>query len=75
MRTDNTNSLDIWHYADIYANKPVLADAWIQDNSNTNLDRTLITSTLHNIKLNVLFEQTATRPMPTHSIPGYIDHF
>ena len=75
MRSVNTDTFEIWHYADSYVNKPVLADAWIQDNSYTNINRTLAVQNKDQIKMNVLFQQIATRPMPTKSIPGYIDHF
>jgi hypothetical protein len=75
MRSGVTNSFDIWHYADIYASAPTLSDAWMQDNSAANIQRTLAVADADQILLNVRFDLEATRPMPTHSIPGLIDHF
>ncbi len=75
MRSGVTNSFDIWHYADIYASAPTLSDSWMQDNSEANIQRTLAVADADQILLNVRFDLEATRPMPTHSIPGLIDHF
>lgn len=76
MRSGVTNSFDVWHYADIYSAAPTLSDTWMQDNSSVNLARTLaIGESVDQLLLNVRFDLEATRPMPTHSIPGMIDHF
>lgn len=75
MRSGVTNSFDIWHYADIYEAAPTLSDGWMQDNSEVNIQRTLAVADADQILLNVRFDLEATRPMPTHSIPGLIDHF
>jgi len=75
MRSGVTNSFDIWHYADFYMTTPTLSDAWMKDNSKTNLQRTLAITEVDQILLNVRFDLEATRPMPTHSVPGLIDHF
>lgn len=75
MRSGVTNSFDIWHYADFYQTTPTLSDAWMKDNSQTNVQRTLAISEVDQILLNVRFDLEATRPMPTHSVPGLIDHF
>lgn len=77
MRSGVTNSLDAWHYADFYAAQPVLSDGWIQDNSATNVNRTLAVSMSQDdqIRMDVRFDCIATRPMPVYSIPGLVDHF
>lgn len=75
MRYNATNSFDIWHFADEYSSAPTLSDTWMQDNSETNIQRTLAVATGDQIKLNVRFDVIATRPIPVHSIPGLIDHF
>lgn len=76
MRSDNTNTFEIWHYADDYASAPTLSDAWMQDNSSENIERTLaISGSIHDIKMDVRFDLTCIRPIPVNSIPGYIDHF
>jgi hypothetical protein len=77
FRSNVPNSLDNWHYADFYNSRPILSDTWIQENSQTNIDRTIaVTSSLHDqIIIDIAFRCDATRPMPVHSIPGFVDHF
>lgn len=75
MRADATPTFEIWHFADEYSSAPTLADAWMQDNSATNIQRILAVQTGNQIKLNVRFDLEATRPIPVNSIPGLIDHF
>jgi hypothetical protein len=74
MRSNIADSFDIWHYADDYDSAPLLSSDWIKDNSETNLNRTLAIQDQDQIKLNILFTNKATRPMPVNSIPGLIDH-
>lgn len=75
MRQDATIHFEMWHFADRYAAAPTLVDAWMQDNSYTNIQRILAVATGQQIKLNVRFDLEATRPIPVNSIPGMIDHF
>lgn len=75
MRADATPTFEIWHFADEYSAAPTLVDAWMQDNSYTNIQRVLAVQTGNQIKLNVRFDLEATRPIPVNSIPGLIDHF
>lgn len=83
MRTNSVNALgasdtlDTWHYADWYEEKPTLSSDWIQDNSDVNVRRTLATTeqTADQVRMDVLFLDVATRPMPVYSIPGLVDHF
>lgn len=77
FRPGVANSLDAWHYADHYSELPILSAGWIEDNSKENVDRTLaVQSSLHNqIMMDIAFQNKSTRPMPVHSIPGFVDHF
>ena len=75
MRYNATPTFEMWHFADEYSSAPTLADAWMQDNSATNIQRILAVATGQQIKLNVRFDLEATRPIPVNSIPGMIDHF
>jgi hypothetical protein len=75
MRSGVAGTFEIWHYADKYISAPTLSDTWMLDNSDVNLARTLAVQNVDQLLLNVRFELEATRPMPTHSIPGLIDHF
>lgn len=77
FRSGVANSLDNWHYSDYYTSRPTLSNTWIQDNSRTNVDRTIaVQSTLHDqIIIDIAFKCKATRPMPVNSVPGLVDHF
>ncbi|UIB81471.1 major capsid protein [Flyfo microvirus Tbat2_158] len=77
MRSNVTNSLDIWHYADNYATRPVYSDAWIKDNSKVNIDRTLAISSSEQDQIiaDIKVINNTTRKMPLYSIPGNLDHF
>ena len=75
MRTDVTDTLSAWHYADNYTAKPVLGSTWIQENKD-NIDRTLaVTSSVANQFIgDFYFKPTYVRQMPMYSVPGLIDH-
>ena len=71
MRSGISNSLQSWHFADYYAQKPTLSSAWIQEDK-TNVDRTLaVTSKVADqIFGDFYVKNLTTRVMPVHSIPG-----
>ncbi len=75
MRSSYTQSLDVWHLADDYAQRPSLSDSWIREDK-TNIDRVLaVTSSVSNqFFADIYIQNRATRPMPIYSIPGLIDH-
>lgn len=75
MRSAYARSLDVWHLADDYAQRPTLSDSWIREDK-TNIDRVLaVTSSVSNqFFADIYVENRATRPMPLYSIPGLIDH-
>lgn len=75
FRSNYAQSLDVWHYADDYADMPGLNKAWIEETKDY-LDRTLaVTSKVEDQYLmDCLVSIKATRPMPMFSIPGLLDH-
>lgn len=75
MRSSYAQSLDVWHLADDYAQRPSLSDSWIREDK-TNIDRVLaVTSSVSNqFFADIYVQNRATRPMPMYSIPGLIDH-
>lgn len=75
MRSKADKSLDSWHLADDYAQRPSLSDAWIREDKS-NLDRALaISSSVSNqLWADIYVQNICTRPMPMYSIPGLIDH-
>lgn len=77
MRPNVTGTLASWNYADMYSAVPSLSGTFIEDNTKTNLDRTLAVSSsvAPQIIADILIKNRATRPMPVYSVPGMIDHF
>ncbi len=75
MRSAYTQSLDVWHLADDYAQRPSLSDSWIREDKS-NIDRVLaVNSSVSNqFFADIYVQNRATRPMPMYSIPGLIDH-
>lgn len=75
MRSSAPQSLDCWHLADDYEALPSLSGSWLMEDKN-NVDRVLaVTSKVSNqLFADIYVENTSTRAMPLHSIPGMIDH-
>jgi len=73
----NTNtpaeSLDVWHLAQNFTNRPLLVDVFIQENPP--VDRCIAVQTEPHFIFDSYFAVKCTRPMPTFSTPGMIDHF
>lgn len=76
MRSTYSQSLDFWHFGDVYESAPMLSEEWIREDKS-NVDRTLaVSSDLANQIFGDIFVKcVATRPLPLYSIPGLIDHF
>lgn len=65
---------DIWHFADEYANAPVLSSSFIEETA-TFVERTLATvADTPEFLIDVYHDLKAVRVMPPYSIPGLIDH-
>ncbi|WGL31332.1 major capsid protein [Dipodfec virus UOA04_Rod_939] len=75
MRSQYSQSLDVWHLADDYAQLPALSDSWIREDPK-NIDRVIaVTSAVsHQFFADIYIENRSTRPMPMYSIPGLVDH-
>lgn len=76
MRSNSpSGSLDAWHYADDYSERPTLSQGWIEE-PKENVDRTIaVTSEISNQFIGDFYFKTAyTRCMPVYSVPGLIDH-
>ena len=75
MRSNITNSLDVWHFADNYKSRPALSDSWIREDK-TNVDRVLAVQSSKSNQLfaDIYIKNKTTRPMPLYSVPGLIDH-
>lgn len=75
MRSDSSTSLDIWHYADYYENRPTLNKSFI-DEVPDYVDRTIAvpSSSVDQFIVDIYHKQTGIRVLPTYSIPGLVDH-
>lgn len=75
MRSTYPQSLDVWHLGDDYTSLPRLSASWIQEDKNT-VDRVLAvqSSIANQLFADIYVKNLCTRPMPTYSIPGLIDH-
>ena len=63
-----------WTYADYYQSAPTLSASWMHE-GDANVARTLAVVDQDQFLDDVFVESTWTRVLPTHSIPGLIDHF
>jgi hypothetical protein len=71
--TGVTNSLDTWHLAQDFASLPSLNDTFIEQNPP--VSRVIAVQTEPEMLLDLWFKLRCTRPMPTFSVPGLVDHF
>lgn len=71
MRSDATNSLDIWHFADDYASAPTLNSGFIHE-TPVYIDRTLTVPSTSQDQFIVDFyhKNIAYRCMPLYSVPS-----
>lgn len=78
FRSIAASNIDIWHYSEQFSARPTLNNTFITDPSETTLARSLAVgedAAGQQILLDIAHRVTATRPMPTYSVPGLIDHF
>lgn len=73
FRSNDTASLDAWHLGIEFGSMPTLDETFIQDNPP--LDRCIAVPSEPHFIYDSWAELRCTRPMPTYSIPGLIDHF
>ncbi len=75
MRSNDSGTLDSWHFADNYSSLPALSAAWIKEDAS-NVDRCLAvqSSAANQFFADVYIKNKCTRAMPLYSIPGLIDH-
>lgn len=75
MRSNFSNSLDIWHLGDDYNSLPSLSDEWIREDWNP-VDRVIAVSQkgYDSFLADILVKNKTTQPMPVFSIPGLVDH-
>lgn len=73
FRSNDPQSLDIWHLAQDFATLPALNSTFIQENPP--MDRVLAVPSEPDLIMDCYFDLDCVRPMPLYSVPGLIDHF
>jgi hypothetical protein len=73
FRSNITDSLDPWHLAQDFSSLPVLNASFIEEAPP--IDRAVAVPTQPDFLFDSFFELSCSRPMPTYSVPGLIDHF
>lgn len=69
MRSTDPQSLDVWHLAQKFSNRPVLNDEFIEE--NVPLDRVLAVTNEPEVLLDCYFKLSCVRPMPVYGVPGF----
>ena len=73
MRSNAAGSLDVWHLSQDFSSLPVLNASFIEENPP--IDRVVALPSEPDLLFDWYFDMKCTRPMPTYSVPGLIDHF
>jgi len=73
MRSNASGSLDVWHLSQDFSSVPLLNASFIEENPP--IDRVVALPTEPDLLFDWYFDMKCTRPMPTYSVPGLIDHF
>lgn len=73
FRSNATQSLDSWHYAQDYNKLPTLSTEWMEQ-TDSEMKRTLAVQNQPDFIADFYFMNKTTRCMPVYSIPGLIDH-
>ena len=73
FRSNDAQSLDIWHLAQDFATAPVLNDSFIQETPP--MDRVLAVPSEPDFIMDCFFSLKCARPMPVYGVPGLVDHF
>jgi hypothetical protein len=69
MRSNATETLDFWHYADNYSKVPTLSQEWMAE-GKTEIARTLIVQDEPQFFGAIRVANKTTRRMPLYSVPG-----
>lgn len=72
--TGGAGSLDVWHLAQEFGALPSLDATFISDATGV-IKRALAVQTEPDFLMDSYFNIKCTRPMPTYSVPGLVDHF
>lgn len=73
FRSTYATPLDVWHLSQEFATRPLLNDEFISENPP--LDRVIAVPDEPHILFDSYIDLQCARPMPTYSVPGFVDHF
>lgn len=73
FRSNDPESLDVWHLGQDFGVLPALNEAFIQDDPP--IDRVIAVPTEPHFLFDAHFNLRCARPMPLYGVPGMIDHF
>lgn len=78
FKSTAAGTIDYWHSSQRFATLPTLNSTFITDDTDTVLQRNFsagAASQGQQFMCDFMFTGKVARPLPTHSIPGMIDHF
>lgn len=73
FRSNASGTLDLWHLSQDFATLPTLGQTFIEE--DVPLDRILAVADEPECLADFYFNLKCARPMPTYSVPGFIDRF
>ncbi len=78
LASKSTNTLDIYHFGDEYANAPTLSDVFISE-TDSNFARTIAidnskSTDSDQFVFDIYVQNDAIRELPVYSVPSLIDH-
>lgn len=73
LRSNDPQSLDVWHLSQKFENLPTLSAQFIQDNPP--VSRILAVQNEPQFIIDSYIEMKCARPMPVYGVPGLVDHF
>lgn len=73
FRSTADESLDIWHLAQEFSDRPVLNTNFIRE--NVPMDRVKAVVDEPDFLADFQFQLRCARPMPVYGVPGFVDHF
>lgn len=73
LRSQDAQSLDVWHLSQYFENRPTLSADFIEE--NVPLDRVLAVTDEPEIIFDVYNDLYCVREMPVYSVPGLVTHF
>jgi len=73
LRSNDPQSLDVWHLSQEFESLPGLNATFIEDNPP--IERIIAVPSEPYFIFDAYFKCRCTRPMPMYSVPGLIDHF